>query len=45
MLTPTAMSRIRRRPSQSDTCPARNRLTATPSAYTEKMIVTSSAPK
>jgi hypothetical protein len=28
----TAMSRIRLRPCQSDTCPARNRLAATPSA-------------
>ncbi len=45
MLTPTAMSRIRRRPSQSDTWPTKNKLAATPSAYTEKMIVTSSAPK
>jgi hypothetical protein len=45
MLTATAMSRIRLRPSQSDTWPTRNRLAATPRAYTEKMIVTSSAPK
>jgi hypothetical protein len=45
MLTATAMSRIRRRPSQSDTCPTRNRLMATPRAYTAKMTVTSSAPK
>jgi len=32
MLVATAMSRIRLRPSQSDTCPARNKLAATPSA-------------
>jgi hypothetical protein len=45
MLVTTARSRIRRRPSQSDTWPTPNRLAATPRAYTEKMIVTSGGPK
>ena len=31
-LTDTAITAIRRRPTQSDTCPARNRLAITPTA-------------
>jgi hypothetical protein len=45
MLVATARSRIRRRPSQSDTWPTPKRLAARPRAYTEKMMVTSSGPK
>ena len=37
---PSAGSRIRLRPTQSDTCPASSRLVTTPTAYTAKITVT-----
>ena len=42
--TATAVAAIRRRPSQSDRCPARNRLAITPAAYAAKITVTISGP-
>ena len=39
MLVSTASSIIRRRPAQSDKCPARNRLATTPTAYAAKITV------
>jgi hypothetical protein len=39
MLVSTASSTIRRRPAQSDRCPARNRLATTPTAYAAKITV------
>jgi hypothetical protein len=45
MLIATAISAMRRRPSQSDRWPTRNRLATTPAAYAAKITVTSSAPK
>jgi hypothetical protein len=39
MFTSTASRTIRRRPAQSDRCPARNRLATTPTAYAAKITV------
>ena len=43
-LTAMAAASIRRRPAQSDRCPASSRLTATPAAYTAKITVSVSEP-
>ena len=37
---PTAIATMRRRPAQSDRCPARKRLPITPAAYAAKITVT-----